>query len=99
MWTIVTDGNHLVKFHSSAILHFPFTKNTGKRYNNAMYLYLTTRSEPERHLIEAECIAIIGSVPDHRGIVLTEAEADVSRAAYIKTCMKMITRVSDLPEL
>ena len=64
-----------------------------------MYLYLTTRSEPERHLIAAECIAITGSAPDHRGIVLTEMEADVSPAAYIKTCMKVITRVSDLPEL
>lgn len=64
-----------------------------------MYLYLTVRSEPERHLIAAECVAIVGSVPDDRGIVLTETETDVSRAAYVKTCMKVITRATDLPEL
>ena len=64
-----------------------------------MYLYLTARSEPERRLIEAECVAITGAVPDERGIALAEAEADVSRAAYIKTCMRMIIRASDIPDL
>ena len=64
-----------------------------------MYLYLTTRSELEKDLTEAECIAITGVAPDERGIALTETEADVSRAAYVKTCMKVIMSVSDLPEL
>ena len=63
-----------------------------------MYLYLTTRSEQERRLIEAECVAITGGVPDERGIALTETETDVSRAAYIKTCMRVIVRASGLPE-
>ena len=49
-------------------------------------------------MIEAECVAITGGVPDERGIALTETEADVSRAAYIKTCMRVIVRASDLPE-
>ena len=40
-----------------------------------------------------------GGIPDERGIALTETEADISRAAYIKTCMRVIMRVSDLPEL
>ena len=60
---------------------------------------MTTRSEQERRLIAAECVAITGGVPDERGIALTETEADVSRAAYIKTCMRVIMRVSDLSEL
>jgi putative methyltransferase (TIGR01177 family) len=64
-----------------------------------MYLYLTARSEAERQLIEAECIAITGVSPDENGIALAETEADVSRAAYIKTCMKVIVSASDLSEL
>ena len=64
-----------------------------------MHLYLTARSEPERHLIEAECIAITGVAPDERGIALTEVEADVSRAAYIKLCIKVIICASDLSDL
>jgi putative methyltransferase (TIGR01177 family) len=64
-----------------------------------MYLYLTARSQPERRLIEAECIAITGAVPDERGIALTEAEADVSRAAYIKVCIRVIVQASDLSDL
>lgn len=64
-----------------------------------MYLYLTIRSEPEKHLIAAECTAISGTTPNEYGIALTETEADVSRAAYIKTCMKVIVCVSDLTEL
>ena len=64
-----------------------------------MYLYLTARSDLERRLIEAECVAITGSAPDDRGIVLAETEANVLPAAYIKTCMKVIAHVSGLPEL
>jgi len=64
-----------------------------------MYLYLTARSELEKRLIEAECFAITGAIPDERGIALAETEADVSKAAYVKTCMEVITRVSSLPEL
>ena len=64
-----------------------------------MYLYLTARSELEMQLIEAECFTITGAVPDERGIALSESEADVSRAAYIKTCMKVMIRAADLPEL
>jgi len=64
-----------------------------------MYLYITTRSEPEIQLIEAECLAITGSAPDDRGIALSEREADVSRASYVKTCMKVLIRVSELSHL
>ena len=64
-----------------------------------MHLYLAARSESEGSLIEAESAAIVGAVPDERGIILTEKEADVSRAAYIKTCMRVIANASDLPEL
>lgn len=64
-----------------------------------MHLYLTVRSESERSLTEAESVAIIGAVPDECGIILTEKEADVSRAAFVKTCMKVIANASDFPEL
>ncbi len=64
-----------------------------------MYLYLTARSESERQLIEAECMAITGAAPDENGIALAEAGADVSRAAYIKTGMKVIISAPDLSEL
>ncbi len=64
-----------------------------------MYLYLTARSESEIQLIEAECFTITGAVPDERGIALSESEADVSRAAYIKTCMKVVMRAADLSDL
>lgn len=64
-----------------------------------MYLYLTARSELEKYLIEAECMAIAGSAPDERGIMMTETVADVSRAAYIKTCMRVIMHASSVSEL
>ena len=64
-----------------------------------MYLYLTARSEPEIQLIKAECLAITGSAPDERGIALSEREADVSRASYVKTCMKVLIHVPELPNL
>ena len=64
-----------------------------------MYLYLTIRSEHERQLIEAECLAMTGSIPDENGTALSEIETDVSRAAYIKTCMRVMIRASDLSDL
>jgi tRNA G10 N-methylase Trm11 len=64
-----------------------------------MHLYLTARSESERNLIEAECIAITGAIPDENGIALTEVEADVSRAAYIKMRIKVIIHAPDLSDL
>ena len=64
-----------------------------------MYLYLTARSQLEKHLIEAECMAITGSAPDERGIMMTETETNVSRAAYIKICMQVIVHASGVSEL
>jgi putative methyltransferase (TIGR01177 family) len=64
-----------------------------------MYLYLTTRSEHEKQLIAAECEAITGAIPDERGIALSGKKADVSRAAYVKSCMKIIIHASDLTDL
>ena len=64
-----------------------------------MYLYLTARSGHERRLIEAECVAIAGSIPDERGIALAEVEADVSKAAYVKACIKVIICSSDLSDM
>ena len=45
-----------------------------------MYLYLASRAESERQIVEAECVAMTGTSPDGRGIALAEVEADVSRA-------------------
>ncbi len=64
-----------------------------------MYLYLTSRSESEKQLVVAECIALTGAKPDERGIALSEVEADVSRAAYVKTCVRVIIHTADLPSL
>lgn len=64
-----------------------------------MYLYLTSRSESEKQLVEAECIALTGAKPDECGIALTEMEADVSRAAYVKTCVRVIIHAANLPSL
>lgn len=75
-----------------------------------MYLYLTSRSEPDRQLIEAECMAITGAIPDKNGIAIAfdpspayagilKLEADVSRAAYIKFCVKVIIHASELTNL
>ena len=65
-----------------------------------MYLYLTARTVTERNLIEAECFAVTGVIPDERGIACCEqGKIDISRAAYIKTCIKVIARAADLSEL
>jgi len=64
-----------------------------------MYLYLASRSESEKRLVEAECAAMTGASPDERGIALAEVEADVSRAAYLKTCVRVIVHAADLPNL
>jgi putative methyltransferase (TIGR01177 family) len=64
-----------------------------------MYLYITARTESEKHLIHAECMAFTGVAPDERGIALSELEVDVSRAAYIKSCVRLLIHACDLPEL
>jgi len=64
-----------------------------------MYLYLTSRSIPEKELIRAECLAITGAAPDKNGIALSEDRADVSRAAYLRTGMGILSQANDLPEL
>ena len=69
------------------------------RSKHVLHLYLATRSGFERSLTEAESTAIVGATPDEHGIILTEKEADVSRAAYIKTCMKVIAHAPDFPQL
>ena len=66
---------------------------------NSMYLYLAARSVPEKQLVEAECLALAGGLPDELGVVLTGTETDVSRAAYIKSCVRVILDAADLEDL
>jgi len=61
-----------------------------------MYLYLTSRSDPERELIKAECIAMTGAAPDENGIAVSNTLSDISRSAYIKICVKVRASSSDL---
>lgn len=70
-----------------------------------MYLYITSRSEQEAELIKAECFAITGAYPDGNGIAIRDSNSqnenyvDVSRSAYIKLCMRIISQNKDLTEL
>jgi len=72
-----------------------------------MYLYITSRSDPERELIKAESYAITGVYPDENGIAIRGDNSqsdckdyvDVSRSAYVKLCMKIISKSEDLPSL
>ena len=74
-----------------------------------MYLYLTSRSEPEKELIDAECLAITDVTPDENGVAIRDNTVynegneklytDVSRSAYIKTCIRIITHSINLADL
>jgi tRNA G10 N-methylase Trm11 len=70
-----------------------------------MYLYLTIRSNSEKELVRAECHSITGVYPDENGIAIrdnpsdSELCTDISRAAYIKTCLNVITHTNDISEL
>jgi tRNA G10 N-methylase Trm11 len=66
-----------------------------------MYLYITTRSETEKELIKAECYAITGANPDYNGIAIIDKpfNIDISKSAYIKTCLKIITHANDINDL
>jgi len=63
------------------------------------YLYITSRSKSEKKLINAECMMLTSAMPDENGIAISEFEADISRAAYIKYCVKLIIQASSFPEL
>ncbi len=73
-----------------------------------MYIYLTSRSESERSIIEAECEALTGSIPDKNGIAIREDDTqeddgpnslDIARSAYLKVCVKGILQASSFSEL
>lgn len=74
-----------------------------------MYLYLVNRSEFEKELIKAECLAITGVLPDENGIAIRDKfitqEHDVklstyvTRSAYIKTCVRIIVHSTDLADI
>lgn len=73
-----------------------------------MYIYLTSRSEFERNIIEAECEALTDVVPNREGIAIKEGDyqkedvrnpLDITRSAYIKICAKVILQADKLSEL
>lgn len=73
-----------------------------------MYIYLASRSEPEKGIIEAECEALTDTVPNKEGIAIREGDyqegdirypLDITRSAYLKICAKVILQADNLPEL
>jgi tRNA G10 N-methylase Trm11 len=74
-----------------------------------MYLYLVNRSEFEKELIKAECLALAGVLPDENGIAIRDEfitqeydiklNTDVVRSAYIKACVKIIIHSTDLADI
>jgi tRNA G10 N-methylase Trm11 len=74
-----------------------------------VYLYLTSRSEPEKELINTECLAITDVIPDENGIAIRansvyssgnkKLYTDVSRSAYIKMCIRIISYSINLADL
>lgn len=73
-----------------------------------MYIYLTSRSESEKNIIEAECEALTSTIPDNNGIAIKDCDfqnndrrspLDITRSAYLKICAKVMLRTSSLSEL
>jgi len=74
-----------------------------------MYLYLVSRSESEKELIKAECLAITGVLPDENGIAIKDESAhqehneklntNVSRSAYIKMCARIIVHSTNMTDI
>ena len=70
-----------------------------------MYLYIAIRSEAEKEIVRAECNAIADVFPDENGIATIDNSpeekpcTDISRSAYIKTCLKIITNANDIDGL
>ena len=74
-----------------------------------MHIYLISRSESEKELIKAECLAITGVLPDYNGIAIRDNAVshkgdeklytDVSRSAYIKICARIILHSTTLVDL
>ncbi len=63
------------------------------------YLYIAARSVLEADVITAECRALIGTPPDENGILLSENCVDVTRSAYIKTCMEILFQTTSIEQL
>ena len=53
----------------------------------------------EAALINAECQALIGTLPDKNGIIISERKVDMSRGAYIKNCVELIFQTASLEQL
>jgi tRNA G10 N-methylase Trm11 len=73
-----------------------------------MYLYLVNRSEFDKELIKAECLAITDVLPDENGIAIRDfitqshdvkRSTDVTRSAYVKTCVRIILHSTDLTDI
>lgn len=66
---------------------------------NGGFFYLTSRSELDRPLIEAELMAFVGVKPDRFGLGISPLKADISRSAFINFGAEVIFRGGDLEEL
>jgi tRNA G10 N-methylase Trm11 len=63
------------------------------------FFYLTSRSDPDRSLIEAELLAFTGVKPDRFGLGISPMKSDISNAAFINYGAEMIFRGESLHEL
>ena len=66
---------------------------------NEGFFYLTSRSELDRPLIEAELMTFAGVKPDRFGLGISRQRTDISRSAFINLGAEMIFRGGDLEEL
>jgi len=63
------------------------------------YLYLTSRSAMESDIVGAECCALTGARPDDNGIAISSSKVDVSRSAYVKSCIELMCYAKHTEEI
>ena len=63
------------------------------------YLYLTSVPNQEAELVNAESTILTGHAPNACGITISERCVDVTRGAYVKSCMKILCEGGDITEV
>ncbi|MDE0184521.1 MAG: methyltransferase domain-containing protein [Candidatus Poribacteria bacterium] len=63
------------------------------------YLYLTSVPNQEAELVNAESAILTGHAPNACGITISERCVDVTRGAYVKSCMEILFEGEDIPEV
>lgn len=63
------------------------------------YFYLTAIPEVDAEIINAECLALTGSVPDRHGLAISSKRVDVSRGAYVRRCAELLLEGGSISEI